>query len=167
VSAHELQALYQQLILDHSKARHGSAAVPLMPFVGSPIRVGGILNVESHQVNPTCGDELRMHVSIDEMDAAGARIESLEWSGDGCSISMASASALHDVVVGVSVSEATELIGAFRMMLQSRGTAEPDEELLGDAAAFVGVSRYPARVKCAMLAWVALEDVLTKSRSAA
>jgi nitrogen fixation NifU-like protein len=108
-----------------------------------------------------------MHVSIDETDAAGARIGSLEWSGDGCSISMASASALHDVVVGVSVGEATELIGAFRTMLQSRGTAEPDEELLGDAAAFVGVSRYPARVKCAMLAWVALEDVLAKSGTAA
>lgn len=149
MSLSDQQQLYQQLILDHGKARHGATSAP-----PPEITENGVF--ESHQINPTCGDEVTVRITISETDA----VESVAWWGDGCTISMAAASVLHDTMANVSVAEARSLIGEFRTMLQSRGTAEPDEELLGDAAAFVGVSRYQARVKCAMLSWVAFEQAL-------
>ncbi|TFD73978.1 Fe-S cluster assembly sulfur transfer protein SufU [Cryobacterium fucosi] len=158
-----MQQLYQQIILDHAKARHGASAEALPPL---PTRLSAAASVdpapdglrvgESHQVNTTCGDEVTVRVGV---RGAGdeAVIETFAWRGDGCSISLASASVLHDTVGGVTVGEARAMLDLYREMLRSRGTIEPDEEVLGDAAAFSGVSRYPARVKCAMLAWVAFE----------
>lgn len=142
-----LEGLYQEIILDHSKARHGE---------------GDLADATSqhHELNPSCGDELTMAVRL---DAAHERIEDLAWHGDGCSISMASASVLVDSVRGMPVAEARELTDAFREMLRSRGRGEPDVELLGDAVAFHGVSKYVMRVKCAMLAWVALEAAVAKA----
>lgn len=137
-----LEQLYQSLVLDHAKRRVGD----------------GTLNAphgERFERNPTCGDQLTMQVTVD-----GDRLEAMAWHGDGCSISMASASVLSELAPGRSRAELTELIEAFREMLRSRGAGEPDEELLGDAIAFHGVSRYVMRVKCAMLAWVALEGAL-------
>ncbi|GAA2449832.1 Fe-S cluster assembly sulfur transfer protein SufU [Agromyces soli] len=145
-----LEGLYQQIILDHSKARHGDG--PLEHAVA-----------EHHEYNPTCGDELTMRIRLDD---AGERIEQLAWQGDGCSISMASASALVDLMAGRTLEEAGERIDAFRAMLRSQGAGEPDEELLEDAIAFHGVSKYVMRVKCAMLSWVALEACLTEARAA-
>ncbi len=152
MSLSDQQQLYQQLILDHGKYRHG--AVAALDATAAP----GVF--ESHQINPTCGDEVTVRVTF--ADAAGCTdvVKQLQWWGDGCTISIAAASVLHDIVVGSTVAETRELIGDFRAMLHSKGTAEPDEERLGDAAAFVGVSRYPARIKCAMLSWVALEQAL-------
>ena len=142
----ELASLYQQVILDHSKRKNGF----------------GLLDgaaAESHQLNPTCGDEitLRLHLSDDDT------IERISWEGAGCSISMASASLLSDLVEGLSRDEARERIALFREMMRSKGEGVEDDEPLGDAAALEGVSRYVARVKCAMLGWVAFEDTLTLS----
>jgi len=145
-----LEGLYQQIILDHSKARHGDG--PLEHAAA-----------EHHEYNPTCGDELTMRIRLDD---AGERIEELAWQGDGCSISMASASALVDLMAGRTLEEAGERIDAFRTMLRSQGAGEPDEELLEDAIAFHGVSKYVMRVKCAMLSWVALEACLAEARAA-
>ena len=93
------------------------------------------------------------------------RIQEVVWSGAGCSISMASASVLSDSVHGTNPRESRAQFDAFREMLRSRGKIEPDEETMGDAAAFAGVSRYPARVKCAMLPWVAFEAALIQTES--
>jgi nitrogen fixation NifU-like protein len=137
--------LYQQVILDHSRERHGSGLV------------GGAA-AQSHQINPTCGDELTLELHVD----AVTRVVHVRWEGSGCAISMASASLLTDLVAGTDIVGLSPRIQAFRAMLRSRGEDQGDEELLGDAVVLSGVSRYIARVKCAMLAWVALEAALTR-----
>ena len=144
-----LEGLYQQIILDHSKARHGDG----------PLEHA---QAEHHELNPTCGDEITMRIRL---DPTHERIDQVAWQGNGCSISMASASVLVDLVRGMPVDDALALAEEFRMMLRSRGEGEPDEERLGDAIAFHGVSKYVMRVKCAMLSWVALEACIAKSRA--
>lgn len=157
-----LQQLYQTIILDHSKGRHGSCADPLEEL---PAAVPGEARVgQSHQVNTSCGDDITLRVTLGPAGVE-AHVDDLVWRGDGCSISMASASVLNDELRGLSVAEAQEFLETFRTMLRSRGTIEPDEEVLGDAAAFGGVSRYPARVKCAMLPWVAFEAAVHEAES--
>ncbi|MFT4123520.1 MAG: SUF system NifU family Fe-S cluster assembly protein [Microbacteriaceae bacterium] len=143
----ELEELYRQLILDHA---HHPVGAGLAPDAAA----------ESHQLNPTCGDELTVRVHVHD-----GTVESISWSGHGCAISQASASLLAQLVreqPGMSVAELRERIEAFRTAMRSRGQLAPDEELLGDAAALGGVSRYTARVKCAMLAWVAAEEALAR-----
>jgi len=142
----DLQNLYQELILDHSRTPHGFG-------------LRGEILAQSHQVNPTCGDEVTVQVHR----AADGSIEAIAWEGHGCAISQASASLLAELAEGLSVGDLDVRIAAFREAMRSRGKIEPDEELLGDAAALGGVSKYVARVKCAMLAWVAAEDALQKS----
>lgn len=139
-----LESLYQQVILDHSRQRHGFGLEP-----GAA--------ASSHQLNPTCGDELTL-----ELHLAGDTVESVRWEGAGCSISMASASLLSDLLPGTPLAEVPERIALFREMMRSKGEGVADDEPLGDAAVLVGVSRYIARVKCAMLAWVALEADLAQ-----
>ena len=141
-----LQQLYQQLILDHAREKHGYGELP-DPVTGT-----------SHQYNPLCGDEVTLQVSV-----GPAGIAALAWTGDGCSISQASTSVLHDLVVGRRVTDALDVLDSFREMVRSRGTVEPDEAVLGDGVAFAGVGRHANRVKCAMLGWTALEDALLKS----
>ncbi|WP_026548692.1 Fe-S cluster assembly sulfur transfer protein SufU [Arthrobacter sp. Br18] len=141
-----LEQLYQQIILDHAKERHGAG---LLEHDGEGI-VG-----ESHQLNPVCGDEITLRAVVKD-----GGLRSVSWDGAGCAISMASASVLTDLMVGLRRDEVIALVDTFREVMRSRGKLEADEEVLGDAAAFSGVSRYPARVKCAMLAWVALEESL-------
>jgi nitrogen fixation NifU-like protein len=164
MTSSDLQQLYQQIILDHAKARHGSSPTPLPPLPETA--ADGLRRTESHQVNTTCGDDVTVRVAVrvagqsDDAAHDAAVIDDVAWWGDGCSISMASASVLSDTVRGATVGEARAMLDTFREMLRSRGQVEPDEEVLGDAAAFAGVSRYPARVKCAMLAWVAFEAAL-------
>ncbi|WP_460775446.1 Fe-S cluster assembly sulfur transfer protein SufU [Microbacterium sp. GXF7504] len=142
-----LDGLYQELILDHSKARDG---------FGLAEEEGACAT--SHQKNPICGDEITLRVRLD-----GDRIRDVTWEGAGCSISQASASMLTGLVDGVERDRATALIDAFREALRSRGKVELDEDDFGDAAALGGVSKFTARVKCAMLAWVALEDALARA----
>ncbi|WFR66801.1 SUF system NifU family Fe-S cluster assembly protein [Curtobacterium flaccumfaciens] len=136
-----LDSLYQQVILDHAKARHGD----------------GVLedaDASHFERNPTCGDEITVSVRL-EPDTD--RIADLAWQGDGCSISMASASVLTDMAVGRTVPELLSLTEEFRAMMRSRGAGEPDEDVLEDLVAFHGVSKFVMRVKCGMLAWVAAE----------
>ncbi|MBN9156805.1 MULTISPECIES: Fe-S cluster assembly sulfur transfer protein SufU [unclassified Microbacterium] len=146
-----LEDLYQELILDHSKRPHGKGLLEATDDAHE---------AESHQRNPICGDEITLRARISD---EGDRIAAVSWDGAGCSISQASASMLTELVVGKTRAEATTLIDGFREALRSRGAVELDEDLYGDAAALTGVSRYVARVKCAMLAWVALEDALLRA----
>jgi len=139
----ELEQLYQEVILDHSRRPHGRGLT-------------GGTDASSHQINPTCGDEVTFELHLDD----DGRIADGRWDGHGCAISQASASLLSVVVPGLTAAELRERIDGFRTAMRSRGAIAPDEELVGDAAALAGVSRYPARVKCAMLAWVAAEDAL-------
>lgn len=142
-----LAGLYQELILEHAKRREGEGLIE--PF-----------DAERFLRNPTCGDEIRLRVRVED-----GRIAALGWEGQGCSISQASASVLSEEAPGLAVAEARERIDALRELLRSRGAAEPDEQLLGDAVAFAGVARFPMRVKCAMLAWVALEEALLEAEA--
>ena len=142
----DLQSLYQQVILDHAREKHGFG-----------LREDAAAT--SHQYNPTCGDEVTLGVH----PGADGRIEAISWEGHGCSISTASASLLSDLVNDSDRAELAAAVAAFRELMQSKGALEGDEELLGDAVALAGVSRYVTRVKCAMLPWVALEDALLKS----
>lgn len=150
-----LDSLYQQIILEESKARRGGD-LPADQLDGThlPASVG-----QCHQLNPVCGDEITLRI-----ETAGDEVSGIHWAGDGCSISMASASILSDMVVGLGRDEVQQLIDSFREVMRSRGKLEADEEVLGDAAALSGVSKFPARVKCAMLAWVAAEDALNQTR---
>lgn len=143
----DLSQLYQQVILDHAKARHGFG-----------LAEGGA--GESFQVNPTCGDEIRLRVHL--RTHAAPVISHLSWEGVGCSISQASASVLAELMTDVDVARSDELTETFRALMNGRGKPLPpaEEEILGDAAAFIGVARYPARIKCALLGWMALRDAL-------
>ena len=147
----ELDQLYQQIILEHAKVRRGDGLVETAP---------GTCTGESMQHNPVCGDQIRLRVHMD-----GATIKDVSWEGDGCSISMASASVLTELAVGIEREEFLEILEEFRELMRSRGTKQGDEEILGDAAAFAGVSKFPARVKCAMLSWVAAEAALLAANS--
>lgn len=149
-SSGAMEQLYQQLILDHARERHGYG---LRGEADAPA------TGESFQVNPTCGDEVRLRV---QMSPDGASVADVSWEGVGCSISQASTSVLTDVVSGASLTEVTEFADLFAELMHSRGAGlgADGEEQLGDAAAFAGVSKYPARVKCAMLGWMALRDAL-------
>ena len=145
-----LESLYQELILDHSKRR-----------VGFGLADEEGRSATSHQHNPLCGDEITLRAVVED-----GVVRAVTWEGAGCSISQASASMLSALVEeegGMPREQASALIDGFRTSLRSRGTVPLDEETFSDAAALSGVSKYTARVKCAMLAWVALEDVLSRS----
>lgn len=160
----ELESLYQDIIIDAAKARHGYRAhlepVPTGPSTTATATVAHADHcASSHQYNPTCGDEITLLV---ELDDAHQHIVEVTWEGQGCSISQASASLLTDLIVGKSVDEARTMIDEFRDVMRSRGKKELDIEVFEDAAALSGTSKFLARVKCAMLGWVALEDALLK-----
>ena len=147
-----LESLYQELILDHSKRPHGKG-----------LGVDGTRVAESYQRNPICGDEITLRVRLSD---DGTTVDEITWDGAGCSISQASASMLAALIEeegGMPRAEASTLIEGFREALRSRGAVALDEEVFGDAAALSGVSKFTARVKCAMLAWVAFEDGLARA----
>lgn len=147
-----LESLYQELILDHSKRPHGK---------GLGDESGR--TATSHQRNPICGDEITLRVRVSD---DGSEVAEVTWDGAGCSISQASASMLSSLVDeegGMPRAEASVLVEGFREALRSRGEVALDEEVFGDAAALSGVSKFTARVKCAMLAWVAFEDALARA----
>ena len=143
----DLDQLYQQVILDHSHERHGQGALT------DP-------DATSHQVNPTCGDEVELGVRVRD-----GRVAAVGWEGDGCSISQASISIMHDLVDGADLATVVRLEKDFDTLMHSRGRGVDDAVLdaLEDGAAFEGVSKYPNRVKCALLGWMALKDALAKS----
>ena len=122
---------------------------------------------QSHQFNPTCGDEVTMRVEIsNNADLKNPIISSVKWDGHGCSISQASLSMMVDLVEGKSVDEALRLDALFHKLMESRGEGlknEEDEDALEDAMVLQGVSRYPMRIKCALLAWEGLKDSIAKA----
>jgi nitrogen fixation NifU-like protein len=145
----KLDSMYQEVILDHYKHPHGRG-----------LRDG---DAEVHHVNPTCGDEITLRVKLD-----GAVIGDVSYEGQGCSISQASASVLNELLVGKGLPEARKIQEKFLELMQSKGRIEPDEameEILEDAVAFAGVSKYPARVKCALLSWMAWKDATAQALS--
>jgi len=135
----ELDSLYQEVILDHYKKPHHK---------GLP---SGAIQV--HHVNPNCGDEITLSLEIKD-----GVIDNLIWDGVGCSISQASASIMSDLVNGKSISTAQVALNEFTELMQSKGTITGNEEILEDAIALAGVSKFPARVKCALLSWMAFKD---------
>ncbi len=144
----ELQQLYQDIILDHYKHPRGRGLRD--PF-----------EAEVRHVNPTCGDELTLRAHV--VDGV---IADISYDGMGCSISQASASVLHEVLLGQPVDEAFARVDAFAALVGGRGEVEPDEDLLGDGVAFAGVAKYPARVKCALLSWMAFKDAAVQATAA-
>ncbi len=141
----QLQQMYQEIILDHYKNPHGRGLRD--PF-----------DAESFQVNPTCGDEVTLRVKLD-----GDTVADVSYDGQGCSISQASTSVLTDLVVGRTVADAFTKLDAFVALMQGRGRVEPDEDVLEDGIAFAGVAKYPARVKCALLGWMAFKDAVARA----
>jgi nitrogen fixation NifU-like protein len=143
-----MDSMYQQIILDHYKNPQHR---------GLPEN----FDAEVHHVNPTCGDEVTLRVKV-----ADGAIAELGWEGEGCSISQASTSVMSELVTGKPVEDAIALQQKFLELMQSRGEAEltdADEEELEDAVAFEGVSKYPARVKCALLGWMAMKSAVAEA----
>jgi nitrogen fixation protein NifU and related proteins len=140
-----MDQLYQEIILDHYRDPKGRGLRE--PF-----------DAEAHHVNPTCGDEVTVRVKVSD-----GVIDDVSYVGIGCSISQAAASVMHELVRGRKVADALAITDAFTEVMTSRGEVEPDEEVLGDGIAFAGVARYPARVKCALLAWMAFKDALLRA----
>jgi nitrogen fixation NifU-like protein len=140
-----LEAMYQEIILDHYKHPRGRA------LLDAPL-------AEAFHVNPTCGDEIKVQVCV---DAAGGLV--VGYEGQGCSISQASASVMSELVTGRQAPAVAAMREAFVQLMHGRGMVVPDEAVLGDGIAFAGVAKYPARVKCALLAWMALQDAEIKA----
>jgi nitrogen fixation NifU-like protein len=143
----QLESMYQEIILDHYRNPHHKGLRE--PF-----------DAEVHHVNPTCGDEVTLRVKV-----ADGLVQDVSYEGAGCSISQASTSVMTDLVIGRPVDEALARHDAFLELMQSRGQLEPDEDVLEDGIAFAGVSRYPARVKCALLGWMAWKDATAQAVS--
>jgi len=141
--------LYQEIILEHSKR-------PLHAGLREPF------GAQVHHVNPTCGDEVTLRVQVSGKGPS-AVVADVSYEASGCSISTAATSVLADEVIGHSVGEALTSFAAMRRMLTSKGTDPGDEDEIGDGVAFAGVSKYPARVKCALLGWMAFTDALTQA----
>ena len=139
------ESMYQEIILDHYKNPHHKGLRE--PF-----------DAEVHHLNPTCGDEVTLRVAL-----VGGMVEDVSYDGQGCSISVASTSVMADLVIGKSVDEALSTHEAFVELMKSKGQLEPDEDVLEDGIAFAGVSRYPARVKCALLGWMAWKDATAQA----
>lgn len=139
----ELNALYQEVILDHYKHPHHKG------LTSGDIQV--------HHINPSCGDEITLALKLDS-----GLVKELTWDGAGCSISQASVSIMSDLLNGKSLEEAQEILNQFLSMMQSKGADQGIEEVLEDAVALAGVSKYPARIKCALLGWMAYKDAVSQ-----
>ncbi|HWV26137.1 MAG TPA: SUF system NifU family Fe-S cluster assembly protein [Aeromicrobium sp.] len=142
-----MDSLYQEIILDHYKNPHGAGLRD--PF-----------EAEVHHVNPTCGDEITLRVHL-----AGHTVADVSYDAQGCSISQASASVLNDLLVGKTVDDAMTVLDRFQELMQGKGQVEPDEDVLEDGIAFAGVAQFPARVKCALLSWMAFKDAALQANS--
>jgi nitrogen fixation protein NifU and related proteins len=145
MSTTQLESLYQEIILDHYRTPHHKGLRE--PY-----------EAQVHHLNPTCGDEITLRVHLDD-----GVVADVSYEGQGCSISQASASVMTDLVIGKPLNDALEVHDEFLRLMQSKGELEPDEEVLEDAVAFAGVSRYPARIKCALLAWMAWKDATAQA----
>jgi nitrogen fixation NifU-like protein len=152
----QIQSLYQEIILDHYRNPHHKGLRE--PF-----------DAEVHHVNPTCGDEVTLRVALKDVGGDPV-VTDVSYDSLGCSISQASASVMSDLVTGKPVGQALAISQAFLDLMQSKGSgvaAEPDDDVLEDAVAFAGVSKYPARIKCALLGWMAWKDATAQAMEAA
>jgi nitrogen fixation protein NifU and related proteins len=149
----QLESLYQDIILDHYRNPHHKGLRD--PF-----------DAEVHHVNPVCGDEVTLRVTLKDVNGEPV-VEDVSYDSLGCSISQASASVMSDLVIGKPVDEAMTISQVFLELMQSKGRGEPDEDVLEDAVAFAGVSKYPARIKCALLGWMAWKDATAQAMEAA
>jgi nitrogen fixation protein NifU and related proteins len=136
----QLDNLYQEVILDHYKNPQHK-------------KLSSTYDAQVHHINPSCGDEITLNVTL-----SGQTVADVSWDGVGCSISQASVSILSDLVLGKTLAQAQEISDSFMTLMQSKGTQAGDENLLEDAVALAGVSQYPARIKCALLGWMAFKD---------
>uniref|UniRef100_UPI00404A2A8F Fe-S cluster assembly sulfur transfer protein SufU n=1 Tax=Candidatus Nanopelagicus sp. TaxID=2518620 RepID=UPI00404A2A8F len=136
----ELDSLYQEVILDHYRSPHHKG-------------LSADKDIQVHHNNPSCGDEVTLNLSM-----KGGVVTDLTWDGVGCSISMASTSVMSDLLVGKDYKDAMNILGNFVELMQSKGQSVGDESILEDAVAFAGVSKFPARIKCALLGWMAFKD---------
>ena len=141
----QLESMYQEIILDHYRNPHHKGLRE--PY-----------DAEVHHVNPTCGDEVTLRVKVTD-----GVVADVSYEGSGCSISQASESVMADLVIGRPVGEALATADAFLALMQGKGQAQPDEDVLEDAVAFAGVAKYPARVKCALLGWMAWKDATARA----
>jgi nitrogen fixation NifU-like protein len=140
----ELDSLYQEVILDHYRSPHHKG-------------LSADKDIQVHHNNPSCGDEITLNLIMD-----GMLVKDISWDGVGCSISMASASVMSDLLIGTRYEEATKILGAFVELMQRKGQSQGDEVILEDGVAFAGVSKFPARIKCALLGWMAFKDATTQ-----
>jgi nitrogen fixation NifU-like protein len=143
----QLDNLYQEVILDHYKNPQNK-------------KLSTNYDAQVHHVNPSCGDEIDLNITIND----GA-VAAITWDGVGCSISQASVSILTDLLIGKSIADAYKIYDEFVALMQSKGTITGDEDLLEDAVALAGVSKYPARIKCALLGWMAFKDASVQAQS--
>jgi nitrogen fixation NifU-like protein len=143
----QLDSLYQEVILDHYKRpQHKGLAATY--------------DAQVHHVNPSCGDEITLNVTLD-----GDKVASITWDGVGCSISQASVSILSDLLLGKNIPEAELILNNFTQLMQSKGTMVGDDAILEDAVAMAGVSKFPARIKCALLGWMAYKDAVVQAQA--
>jgi nitrogen fixation NifU-like protein len=143
----QLDSLYQEVILDHYKRpQHKGLAATY--------------DAQVHHVNPSCGDEITLNLTLD-----GDKVATITWDGVGCSISQASVSILSDLLLGKSIAEAELILNNFTELMQSKGTMVGDDAILEDAVAMAGVSKFPARIKCALLGWMAYKDAVVQAQA--
>ena len=143
----QLDSLYQEVILDHYKRpQHKGLAATY--------------DAQVHHVNPSCGDEITLNVTL-----KGDTVAAITWDGVGCSISQASVSILSDLLLGKSISKAELILSNFTELMQSKGTMAGDDAILEDAVAMAGVSKFPARIKCALLGWMAYKDAVVQAQA--
>jgi nitrogen fixation NifU-like protein len=142
----DLDALYQDVILDHYKHPQNKS-------------LNSTYDAQVHHVNPSCGDEITLNLSISD-----GLVSEISWDGVGCSISQASVSIMTDLLKGKSLEDAQLIYDKFLHLMQSKGSEKGDEEVLEDAVALAGVSKYPARIKCALLGWMAYKDASVQAQ---
>jgi nitrogen fixation NifU-like protein len=142
----ELDNLYQEVILDHYKHPENKGLT-------------AEYDAQVHHINPSCGDEITLNVTLD-----GSMVKSVSWDGIGCSISQASVSIMSGLMIGKDIAEAQIVFDNFVELMQSKGSGNPDESILEDAVALAGVSQYPARIKCALLGWMAFKDASVQAQ---
>jgi nitrogen fixation protein NifU and related proteins len=140
----ELNSLYQEVILDHYKRPHHKGLNPG--------------DVQVHHINPSCGDEVTLSLKL-----SGDKVSEISWDGAGCSISQASISIMSDLLTDKKIDEANAILDTFVSMMQSKGADQGDEEILEDGVVLSGVSKYPARIKCALLGWMAYKDAVNQA----
>jgi nitrogen fixation NifU-like protein len=143
----QLDNLYQEVILDHYKNPQNK-------------QLSATYDAQVHHVNPSCGDEIDLNITIND-----GVVSAITWDGVGCSISQASVSILTDLLIGKTITQAYEIYDEFVALMQSKGTVTGNEELLEDAVALAGVSKYPARIKCALLGWMAFKDASVQAQA--